>query len=96
MTRITTEDIKKLADLSRIELSAEEMASLPGQFEGILGYVDQIQKAVAGGSGKAEVGDLHNVMCEDTNPHESGIHTEAILANAPMREGNYLKVKKIL
>ncbi len=35
-------------------------------------------------------------MREDAFPHESGIHTEALLNNAPEREGMFLKVKKIL
>ena len=37
-----------------------------------------------------------NVMREDVNPHESGLYTEKILEQAPTREGNYIKVKKIL
>lgn len=37
-----------------------------------------------------------NVMREDTEPHESGIYTEKLLSAAPQREGQYIKVKKIL
>ena len=39
---------------------------------------------------------MRNVMREDANPHESGIYTEKMLEQAPAREGNYIKVKKIL
>ncbi len=35
-------------------------------------------------------------MREDGVGHDSGIHTEALLSAVPAREGNYLKVKKIL
>ncbi len=45
---------------------------------------------------RAASGGEVNVMREDTNPHESGKFSEAILKNAPSREENYLKVKKIM
>ena len=35
-------------------------------------------------------------MREDDNPHAGGIYTEAVLNEAPEREGDYIKVKKIL
>lgn len=37
-----------------------------------------------------------NVMREDGEPHESGLYTEKLLSAAPQREGQYIKVKKIL
>ena len=37
-----------------------------------------------------------NVMREDKDPHEAGLYTEKILEQAPAREGDYIKVKKIL
>ena len=98
---ITLSDIQKLAELSRIKLAPEEQESLRVQIDSILGYIDQIKKAAqvvsssdAPKSLKAD--DLHNVMREDVNPHEPGIFTEKVLNSAPFREGNYLKVKKIL
>jgi Asp-tRNA(Asn)/Glu-tRNA(Gln) amidotransferase C subunit len=39
---------------------------------------------------------VRNVLREDANPHESATFTEAILKNAPSRQGDYFKVKKIL
>jgi hypothetical protein len=35
-------------------------------------------------------------MREDGEPHESGIYTQKILEQAPAREKDYIKVKKIL
>ena len=95
---ITTKDIQKLAELSRIKIAPEEQESLRTQIDSILGYIDQIKKAaqVSAGSPVVEAGALHNVMREDAQPHESGKFTERILSEAPAREENYLKVKKIL
>jgi aspartyl-tRNA(Asn)/glutamyl-tRNA(Gln) amidotransferase subunit C len=92
---ISREDVRKLAALARIKLSPEEEETFAKDMEHILGYITQIQKV----SGTVEMHGKEktkNVLREDTNPHESGIHTEALLAEAPQREGNYIKVKKIL
>lgn len=97
---ITTEDIQKLAELSRIKIAPEEQESLRTEIESILGYVDQIKKASQASdvvvTPVIETGALHNVMREDGEPHMPSEFTEKILANAPAREENYLKVKKIL
>lgn len=93
---ITIKDIEKLAELSRIAISPEEKESFRKDMDSILGYVDQIQKVSANLSAEKKAGILRNVMREDKNPHESGIHTETLISAAPKREGNYLKVKKIL
>jgi aspartyl/glutamyl-tRNA(Asn/Gln) amidotransferase C subunit len=96
---ITIEDIQKLAELSRIKIAPEEQESLRSEIESILGYIDQIKKAaktsdVSGSAAKD--GALRNVMREDAEPHMPSEFTEKILSAAPAREGNYLKVKKIL
>jgi aspartyl-tRNA(Asn)/glutamyl-tRNA(Gln) amidotransferase subunit C len=91
---ITKDDIKHLADLSRMEISESEMEKLTGEIDSILGYVGQIMNT--NGDIKREVPALHNVMREDEPQNKSGEYTEAILKNAPSRDGNYLKVKKIL
>jgi aspartyl-tRNA(Asn)/glutamyl-tRNA(Gln) amidotransferase subunit C len=91
---ISKEDIKNLADLSRIQLSPEEMESMTREIDSILGYVGQIQDV--GGTDEREVPAHRNIMREDRVINESGEYTEKLLDNAPGREGNYLKVKKIL
>jgi len=88
-----------LAKLARIDLSDEESQRLVGEFEAILNYVGQI-KSASPASRKATEDEseyaLKNVMRDDGEPHESGIHTEELLKQAPNREGDYIKVKKIL
>jgi len=98
---MNAEEVLKLAKLARIEISAEEAENLSHEFEAILGYVGEV-KEVSGlggdlpaGSGRRDGSEV-NVMREDINPHESGVFTEAILKNAPAREDDYIKVKKIL
>lgn len=89
------QDVEKLAQLARIDISEEEKEELLKDLQGILGYIDQVQ-AVSVDTGEKDAGELRNVMREDANPHESGIYTERILASAPETENGYIKVKQIL
>lgn len=91
---ITKEEIKKLADLSRMEMSLNEIDNFTGEVDSILQYVGQISKI--DGSLAHTTPKLRNVMRDDTPQNTSGQYTEDILKNAPARQGNYLKVKKIL
>jgi aspartyl-tRNA(Asn)/glutamyl-tRNA(Gln) amidotransferase subunit C len=91
---IIKDEIKKLADLARIDVSDEEVEGLTSQIDSILDYVGQIQNST--GDAKAEVPKLRNVMRDDVVTNNTDEYTEKLLNNAPSREGRYLKVKKIL
>ena len=91
---ITIKDIYHLADLARIKLEEDEAEHITTEIDSILGYVGQIQNS--GGDMRPDVPTLHNVMRDDVVTNEKGQYTEALLHNAPLREGDYLKVKKIL
>jgi len=94
---ITGDDIENLASLARITVTEEEKDVLAHDLESILGYVSDVQDAVSSTDTKEKkAGKLRNVMREDRSAHEKGIHTEALLREVPQREGNYVKVKKIL
>lgn len=93
---VTINEIEKLATLSRIEFSKEEIEEMTKDIGSILGYVDQINNASFESTSEKGVSAIHNVMRSDELPHESGINTEALLSSAPKREGEYVKVKKIL
>jgi len=92
---IKIEEIEKLAELSRIEVPEGEKKDLARDIESILEYISQIQE-VASVEPEPEVGTHYNIMREDGTPHESKLHTETLLEAAPKREGDYVKVKKIL
>ena len=89
------EKVLDLAKLARIDIGNEEAESLSHEFESILGYVSEIKSA--GTTSESKVDHiLRNIMREDTDPHQSGLYTEKILAQAPARDGDYIKIKKIL
>ncbi len=92
------EKVLSLAKLSRISLSNSEADSLSHEFEAILKYVGEVKEISMTGNAQptTESFPLRNVMREDGEGHASGLHTEKILAEVPSREGDYVKVKKIL
>lgn len=88
--------VENLAQLARIEVPEREQDKLAKDLESILAFVGQLKEVDAEVTTEGRVGAVVNVMREDREPHESDIHTETLLAEAPARTGNYLKVKKIL
>ncbi|MCK5059640.1 MAG: Asp-tRNA(Asn)/Glu-tRNA(Gln) amidotransferase subunit GatC [Candidatus Pacebacteria bacterium] len=93
---ITRTDIEKLASLARIRLSEKEKSLFPEEINSVLGYVEQIKNADASNAKALQKETVYNVMREDINPDESGVHTKDIVDEFPKKEGNYLKVKNIL
>lgn len=94
---ITNEDVQKLATLARIEVKDNEVPGIRQKMEGILAYVSEVQDlAKEEVSDMSEAGENHNVFRDDIAPHEEGMYTESLIRNAPDKEGNYIKVRKIL
>ncbi|MFA6158795.1 MAG: Asp-tRNA(Asn)/Glu-tRNA(Gln) amidotransferase subunit GatC [Candidatus Paceibacterota bacterium] len=92
---ITREDIEKLATLSRLKLSEDEIARFQGEMSSILAYVDKL-KAVTGSESGPVMSVNRNVLREDANPNPSGAYTRKLVDLAPQHEGDHVKVKKIL
>ncbi len=89
------EQVQNLAKLARIEIGDEEAERLTHEFSAILEYVGEIKDIEVSSLGiQGET--LKNVMRGDEGPHETGLYTKKILEQAPAREGDYIKVKKIL
>jgi aspartyl-tRNA(Asn)/glutamyl-tRNA(Gln) amidotransferase subunit C len=94
---VTKEDIQNLANLARIDIQESEIESFRAKMEGVLEYVSEVQKITAEApTGTPEVPAHHNAFREDGEPIETGKYTEAIIRNVPEKEGNYVKVRKIL
>ena len=93
---ISTEELRKLALLARIEMPDNELEELRGQLDEILGYVGEVGKADVSSVPETSVPDLRNVFRDDGEPHAAGQFTTDIMANAPVSEKGFFKVKKIL
>jgi len=94
---LTKQDIDKLAELARLGLSDEEKAGLERDLSSILGYVSELEKAQVTFSDQLIDPNLTiNTMRDDGDAHAPGLYTDALLANTPKRQGQYLSVKPIL
>ncbi|MEK7063502.1 MAG: Asp-tRNA(Asn)/Glu-tRNA(Gln) amidotransferase subunit GatC [Patescibacteria group bacterium] len=94
---VSSDDVKKLAELSRLALTPEEIEKMRSEIEAILAYVEAIQKVpLPEGIAQSPHLDLQNVMRPDGEPHEGGIYTDAMVKQMPDKVGNALKTKKIL
>lgn len=88
------EDLEKLAELSKIEIPEEEKESLLRDLDAIVDYIGQIEKVEVGQSNQDFI--LKNVFREDENPHEGGVYSEDLIAEAPHYEDGFIKVKQII
>lgn len=92
------EDVKKLANLSRLEISDSELESFTVQIDSILHYVEQLKEVTAktdNGESRIENAGVRNILRQDKDPHEPN-HTADLLASAPETQDGFIKVKKIL
>ncbi len=101
---IEKKDVEKLASLARITIPENEIEKVRQDIDAILAYVGQIneanelstKKSVELSPESSYYSGVKNVMREDSEPHESGIFTDALIGQAPKTEKGYIKVKKIL
>ena len=95
MTKITKEEVKKVANLARLELNEKEINNHAEQLEKILDYIRQLEKI-----------DTDDVPCttraiEVVNVFRKDLRrnsdcNEELLELGPSREDNFFKVPKII
>jgi aspartyl-tRNA(Asn)/glutamyl-tRNA(Gln) amidotransferase subunit C len=92
---LTPEQVRHIARLARLGLTDADVEKFSHQLSEILDYFDRL-KAVNTDDvpPTAYPLDLHNIMRDDQPLPAS--ETEDILANAPLREGDYFRVRAIL
>lgn len=96
MTKLTTDEVLKLARLARLKLSEEEVSQFKNEISTILGYVEQLQSiSVDGIEPTYQVNGLTNVTRPD-EVYNYGSSPEDLLKNAPAVEKGQFKTKRIL
>lgn len=92
---IDQKTVAHLAELSRMKIGADEIARLGKELGSILDYVGALEAVDTKGISKeGSVGLLRNVWREDVATSQGD--REAILDEAPMREGDFVAVKKVI
>ena len=95
MTKISSSDVRKVAQLARLELPDDQIELYTAQIEEILSYVDQLQEIdTKNVSPTTRAVEVVNAMREDLV--DVKCIREEILNQAPHREGDFFRVPKIL
>ncbi len=96
MVKLTKQDVIKLAQLAKLQLTDDEIDTYSEELSAILGYVEQLGNASTEGlTPTAQVTGLMNV----TRPDELvdyGVSPEELLKNAPATKDGLIKVKRML
>jgi aspartyl-tRNA(Asn)/glutamyl-tRNA(Gln) amidotransferase subunit C len=91
---LSAEEVRKVADLARLELSEADVETMARQLSAIVDYINQLQLVNTDGiEPLAHALDLHDVFRNDV-PDKSLSEDEA-LANAPARKDNFYSVPAV-
>jgi aspartyl-tRNA(Asn)/glutamyl-tRNA(Gln) amidotransferase subunit C len=93
--KIDQNQVRKVAKLSRLDLTEAEVEEFTGQLSAILEYVEKMDELdTTGVEPLAHCLPVSNVLRRDSARESLG--TEKVLANAPQRDDEFFKVPKIL
>ena len=95
MPALTRADVEHVAYLARLGLTEEELARLEGQLNHILDqYATLAELDTDAIPPTAQTIELENILRDDVA--EPSLPVDAVLANAPAREGDFFLVPPIL
>ncbi|MEB3349637.1 MAG: Asp-tRNA(Asn)/Glu-tRNA(Gln) amidotransferase subunit GatC [Cyanobacteriota bacterium] len=95
MGRISTDDVRKVAALARLDLPEARLAVMTSQLETILDYVSQLEQVdTTGVLPTTRAVEVVNVTRED-GVKPTPVRDD-LLNLAPQREGDYFRVPRIL
>jgi aspartyl-tRNA(Asn)/glutamyl-tRNA(Gln) amidotransferase subunit C len=96
MAKLTREDVIKLAQLARLDLTDAEIAEYSEELTAILQYVEQLSSvSVDGLKPTNQVTGLTNVMREDVIV-DYGYEQVALLKNVPSVQDELIKTKRMI
>lgn len=96
MAKLTREDVLKLAQLARLDLTEEEIEEFSEELSEILDYVEQLGEVdIKGLKPTQQVSGLTDVMRED-KIRDYGYKPEDLLKNVPDVKDNQIKVHRVL
>lgn len=95
---ISKEEVKHIAKLARLELSAREIEKYQKELSSILDYIEKLKEVdVSKIEPTSHALDIENVTREDKiESQKSKIKDQNLVEMAPDKKNNYIKVKSIL
>ena len=93
--KLSREEVQRVAVLARLRLTPEEQSHLTAELDRILGYMDKLnQLDTADVDLFSHAANITNTLREDRVTNRP--NADALLANAPDRDGTFFKVPKII
>jgi aspartyl-tRNA(Asn)/glutamyl-tRNA(Gln) amidotransferase subunit C len=95
MSKISKEEVDRIAKLARLNFDESEKPKLQKELSDILSYVDQLAEI------ETKPGDLEDIDSASINLMRDDVainsdDPEEFLKQAPAREGKFIKVKSVL
>lgn len=95
--KLSKQEIQHIAKLARLDLTEEELKKYGSQLSDVLNYIDQLKEVdVNGVESTAQIIGLENVLREDVARDWDEKEIKEALADAPEKEGRFIKVKRVI
>jgi aspartyl-tRNA(Asn)/glutamyl-tRNA(Gln) amidotransferase subunit C len=92
---VDADTVRRIAHLARVKVGEDEIPHLQGELNAILAFVEQLETVnVDGVEPMTSVTPME--MKKRADVVNDGGDPEAVLKNAPAREGNYFVVPKVV
>ena len=91
MSKISIEDVKNIAELTRVRIKESELESVRKQLEDVLTYAERVQQIAK----DIEIPSNKNINHDREDSVRVG-RVKDILAQAPQEDDNYFVVPKIV
>ena len=92
---LDTATVRRVASLARIHLDDAELPRVQGELNGILAWVEQLRAVNTDGVEPMSGGGELALRMREDRVTDGGI-AEAVLSNAPDREGAFFTVPKVV
>jgi len=95
--KISLEEVKKIAELARIEVSPEEAEKFSGELSDVLGYIDQLSEVdTKSVEPISQITGLVNVVREDISEDFDEEMRRELVERARDKKEDYIKVKSVM
>ena len=100
---VTMEDVRRVAELANLELTAEEEPRMQRDLSAVLGYIAELNELdTAGVPAMAQVGEMLGLLDEKNGDAlrvdevQPSVDRRAVMAAAPESDGRFFKVPKVI
>lgn len=102
-SRVTLEEVRHVADLANLELTAEELPRMARDLDAVLGYIDQLNELdTESVPPMAQVGEAIGLAQELSGEAlrrdtvKASADRAQVMAEAPETDGRFFKVPKVI